>query len=157
MAAKRSAGIVVFRRADSGVEVLLAHPGGPFWAKRDSGAWSVPKGEYEDGAESPLDAARREFEEELGVAAPGGELLELGSARQSGGKVVTAWAVEGDLDPESVAPGTFVMEWPRGSGRTQQFPEVDRVAWFPLGEAGGKIVKGQRPLLERLSELLGDQ
>lgn len=146
---------MVFRRTGAAVEVLLAHPGGPFWSNRDAGAWSVPKGEYDED-EVPLAAARREFEEELGVAPPPGELLELGSVRQSGGKVVTAWGVEGDLDPRRVEPGTFTMEWPRGSGRTQRFPEVDRVAWFPLDEAGGKIVKGQRPLLERLSELLAD-
>ncbi len=156
MAGKRSAGIVLFRRTNAGVEVLLAHPGGPFWAKRDVGAWSVPKGEYE-GDEAPLDAARREFEEELGVPMPAGEPIELGSVRQAGGKEVTAWAVEGDLDPQQVVPGTFEMEWPGGSGRMQQFPEVDRVAWFSLDHAFDKITKGQRPLLERLEALLRRQ
>ncbi|MBA8826794.1 putative NUDIX family NTP pyrophosphohydrolase [Saccharopolyspora lacisalsi] len=149
MTGKHSAGILVFR----GDEVLLGHMGGPFWSRRDVGGWSVPKGEY-DPDEEPEAAARREFAEELGVAAPTGELVALGSARQSGGKVVTVWAVEGDLDPERVVPGTFTMEWPRGSGRFREFPELDRVAWFDLDRAREKILAGQRVFLDRLAERL---
>lgn len=152
MSGQRSAGILLYRRKN-GLEVLLGHPGGPFWARRDTGAWSVPKGEYELD-ERPEAAARREFQEELGLAPPTGELTELGTVRQSGGKVVTVWALEGEIDPEQVMPGTFEMEWPRGSGRLREFPEIDRVAWFGLGPAREKIVGGQRPFLDRLAELL---
>ncbi len=134
-------------------EVLLGHMGGPFWAKKDAGGWSVPKGEYEPD-ETPEAAARREFQEELGLPAPEGEYLPLGEVKQSGGKVVTVWAVEGDLDPAQVVPGTFEMEWPPRSGRTQEFPEVDRAAWFGLAEAEEKLLKGQRPFLARLGDLL---
>ena len=154
MVAKRSAGIVLYRRSAGGVEVLLGHMGGPFWARKDAGAWSIPKGEL-DADEAPQAAARREFQEELGLPVPDGELVELGEARQSGGKVVTAWALAGDLDPAQVVPGTFEMEWPRGSGKLKEFPEVDRAAWFDLATATEKIVAGQRPLLARLAELLG--
>jgi len=133
--------------------VLLAHMGGPFWARRDDGAWSIPKGEYDD-VEGPRAAALREFREELGVELPSGELLDLGEVRQSGGKVVTAWAMAGDLDPDAIDPGTFEMEWPRGSGRLREFPEIDRVAWFGIDEAATKIVAGQRDLLDRLREQL---
>lgn len=137
------------------MEVLLGHMGGPFWARRDAGAWSVPKGEYEPD-EEPLAAARREFQEELGLPVPAGDLVELGSVTQSGGKVVTVWAVEGDLDPGEVTPGTFTMEWPKGSGRVAEFPEVDRAAWFDLRDAGERIVAAQREFLDRLaSRLLG--
>ncbi|WP_078894567.1 NUDIX domain-containing protein, partial [Streptomyces sp. CT34] len=130
MAGGRSAGLLLYRGdADGGVEVLLAHMGGPLWARRDAGAWSVPKGEYAP-PEEPWDAARREFAEELGLPPPEGRYLPLGEARQSGGKVVTVWAVAGDLDPERIVPGTFAMEWPRGSGVVRGFPEIDRVAWF---------------------------
>ncbi|MPY82653.1 MAG: NUDIX domain-containing protein [Actinophytocola sp.] len=153
MAGKRSAGILVYRRRAGVAEVLLAHMGGPFWARRDDGAWSIPKGEYDD-AEGPRAAALREFREELGVEPPSGELLDLGEVRQSGGKVVTAWAVAGDLDPDAIDPGTFEMEWPRGSGRLREFPEIDRVAWFGIDEAATKIVAGQRDLLDRLRERL---
>jgi predicted NUDIX family NTP pyrophosphohydrolase len=125
--------------------------GGPFWAQRDAGAWSVPKGEY-DLDETPQAAARREFEEELGMPVPNGELIPLGEARQPSGKVVTVWAVEGDLDPGLVVPGTFALEWPRGSGQFQEFPEIDRVAWFGAEEAREKIVAGQRVFLDRLAE-----
>jgi predicted NUDIX family NTP pyrophosphohydrolase len=149
---KRSAGILLFRGDGAGTEVLLGHMGGPFWAGRDAGAWSVPKGEYEPD-EDPCAAARREFEEELGMPPPTGEFLALGSVRQSGGKVVTVWAVEGDLDPELVVPGTFEMEWPKGSGRIQAFPEIDRVEWFALGQARSKIVVKQRDFLDRLGGL----
>ncbi|MPY80474.1 MAG: NUDIX domain-containing protein [Actinophytocola sp.] len=153
MAGKRSAGLLVYRSRAGVVEVLLAHMGGPFWARRDAGAWSIPKGEYDD-TEEPRAAAFREFREELGLEPPSGELFALGDVRQSGGKVVTAWAAEGDVDPDAIDPGTFEMEWPRGSGRMREFPEVDRVAWFGLDEAAEKIVGGQRALLDRLSEHL---
>lgn len=150
MAGVRSAGILVFRQSGAGVEVLLGHMGGPFWARRDEGAWSVPKGELEP-AEAALDAARREFQEELGVPAPAGELVNLGEITQSNGKVVMIWAVAGDLDPAAIVPGTFDLEWPRGSGRIQQFPEIDRAAWFTLAEAHRKVVASQRPFLDRLA------
>ncbi|MCW2871032.1 NUDIX domain-containing protein [Actinacidiphila oryziradicis] len=152
MTGKRSAGILLFRGDGAGTEVLLGHMGGPFWAGRDAGAWSVPKGEYEPD-EDPCAAARREFEEELGMPPPTGEFLALGSVRQSGGKVVTVWAVESDLDPGLVVPGTFEMEWPKGSGRIQAFPEIDRVEWFVLGQARSKIVVKQRDFLDRLGAL----
>jgi predicted NUDIX family NTP pyrophosphohydrolase len=152
--ARRSAGILLFRRRAGDIEVLLGHLGGPFWTRRDAGAWSVPKGEYGDD-ETPEAAARREFEEELGVPVPAGALLELGEVRQSGGKRVTAWALEGDLDPSQVVPGTFELEWPRGSGRLRTFPEIDRAAWFDLDAARERIVAGQRPLLDRLRVRVG--
>lgn len=151
MAGKRSAGILLFRKAGAIVEVLLGHMGGPFWARRDAGGWSVPKGEYEPD-EAPEAAARREFQEELGVPVPAGELLALGDIRQAGGKVVTVWALQGDLDPNTVVPGTFEMEWPKGSGRIQEFPEIDRVAWFDLDQAREKLVSGQRVFLDRLAD-----
>jgi predicted NUDIX family NTP pyrophosphohydrolase len=148
--------MLLFRRTAAGVapEVLLGHMGGPFWARRDTGAWSVPKGEIEPG-EDPLAAARREFAEELGLPAPSGDLIELGEVRQPSGKVVTVWAVEADLDPDLAVPGTFDLEWPPGSGRLQSFPELDRVAWLPISVAAGKIVAGQRPFLDRLVAALG--
>lgn len=155
MAAKRSAGILLFRQAPGGAEVLLGHMGGPFWARKDAGAWTVVKGEYEP-PEEPADAARREFTEELGLPAPDGEYVALGEVRQSGGKTVTVWAVAGDLDPAAVVPGTFEMEWPPRSGKRQTFPELDRVSWFAPAEAAEKIVGGQRPFLERLTEHLAD-
>jgi predicted NUDIX family NTP pyrophosphohydrolase len=151
MAAKRSAGILLFRRTSK--EVLLGHMGGPLWARRDAGAWSIPKGEYEP-AEPAQDAARREFTEELGLPVPTGALIDLGSARQSSGKEVTIWALEGDLDPADITPGTFEMEWPRGSGRRREFPEIDRVQWFDLYAAREKLVKGQLAFLDRLEVLL---
>lgn len=152
MAGVRSAGILVFRGTGDQSEVLIAHMGGPFWARKDDGAWSIPKGECDPG-EDELAAARREFTEELGLPVPAGDLLSLGSARQSTGKVVSVWAVEGDLDPAAVVPGTFEMEWPRGSGQTKEFPEVDRVAWYGLTVARAKLVKGQRVFLDRVAEL----
>jgi predicted NUDIX family NTP pyrophosphohydrolase len=130
--------------------VLLVHPGGPFWAKRNEGAWSIPKGEIEPG-ETQLDVARREFEEELGIPPPPGELTSLGTVRQSGGKVVHAWTARGDLDVARAKSVTFSMEWPPRSGRTQEFPEVDRAAWFDLDEARRMILASQLPLLERLA------
>jgi predicted NUDIX family NTP pyrophosphohydrolase len=155
-ATRRSAGVLLFRRTgdqpDGTVEVLLGHMGGPFWALRDESAWSVPKGEH-GPEEEPQDAARREFEEELGLPAPEGSWLDLGEVRQAAGKVVRVWAVEGDLDPEAVTPGTFEMEWPRGSGRIASFPELDRVGWFSLDAARPRLVTAQRTFLDRL-ELL---
>lgn len=153
MPRKRSAGILLFRRVDGDVQVLLGHMGGPVWARRDAGAWSLPKGEYETG-EEPIEAARREFEEELGLPPPTGTFIDLGDAKQSSGKIVTAWALEGDLDPAAVVPGTFEMEWPPGSGERQRYPEIDRVAWLGVGDATAKIVAGQRVLIDRLMELL---
>ncbi len=142
---------MLWRSGPSGVEVLLGHMGGPFWSRKDAGAWSIPKGEYDDG-EEPAAAARREFTEELGLPVPDGDLVELGTVKQSGGKTVTAWALAGDLDPADVVPGTFEMEWPPRSGRRQAFPEVDRVAWFDLDTAREKIVKAQAAFLDALLE-----
>nr|WP_202559054.1 NUDIX domain-containing protein [Streptomyces sp. SID5789] len=133
------------------LQVLLGHMGGPFYARREAGAWTVPKGEY-DSAEPAWDAARREFQEELGLPPPDGEAVPLGEVRQAGGKVVTVWAVEADLDPATVVPGTFRMEWPPRSGRIQDFPELDRVAWFPVERAREVIVTAQAAFLDRLAE-----
>ncbi|MFM9614091.1 NUDIX domain-containing protein [Streptomyces niveiscabiei] len=148
---KRSAGLLLFRRRNGRTDVLLGHMGGPLFARKDAGAWTVPKGEYGDG-EAPWDAARREFREELGLEPPDGEALALGEVRQAGGKLVTVWAVEADLDPETVVPGTFRMEWPPRSGRFQEFPELDRVAWYGLDEARGLVVPAQATFLDRLAE-----
>jgi predicted NUDIX family NTP pyrophosphohydrolase len=133
--------------------VLLVHPGGPLWAKRDAGSWSIPKGEYGDD-EDPRACALREFEEETGTALPPGELIDLGDIRQKSGKVVTAWAAEGDLDADAVHSNTFSMEWPPRSGRTQDFPEIDRAGWFTPDEAREKLVPAQAELLDRLLERL---
>jgi predicted NUDIX family NTP pyrophosphohydrolase len=149
---KRSAGILLYRQAGAEPEVLLVHPGGPYWAGKDSGAWSIPKGEIAEG-EEPLAAARREFEEETGFR-PAGEARPLGSFRQPGGKIVLAWAVAGDLDPTKVRSNTFAMEWPPRSGRMREFPEVDRARWFRLEEAEQKIHKGQVAILKALRERL---
>jgi predicted NUDIX family NTP pyrophosphohydrolase len=146
--AKESAGLVLFRRGAEGLEVLLVHPGGPFWARRDEGAWSIPKGEVEAG-EDPLEAARREVEEETGLRAAG-PFVPLGAVRQRGGKRVAAWAAESSFDPAALRSASFEMEWPPRSGRRQCFPEVDRAAWFGLGEARRRILDGQRPLLDAL-------
>jgi predicted NUDIX family NTP pyrophosphohydrolase len=148
---KHSAGLLLFRHTDDGLEVLLGHMGGPFFAKRDAGAWTVPKGEYEPD-EPAWEAARREFQEELGLAPPDGEAVPLGEIRQTGGKIVTVWAVEADLDPATVVPGTFVMEWPPRSGRTQEFPELDQVEWLGVDRARKVIVKAQTAFLDRLAE-----
>jgi predicted NUDIX family NTP pyrophosphohydrolase len=153
VASRRSAGILLFRRRQGEVEVLLGHMGGPFWARRDAGAWTIPKGEHGPD-EAPSAAARREFEEELGLPVPDGPLHELGEARPSGGKRVTAWALEGDLDPAAIIPGTFELEWPPRSGQLRAFPELDRVAWFDLDEANERLVAGQRVLLDRLRQHL---
>jgi predicted NUDIX family NTP pyrophosphohydrolase len=149
---KTSAGILLFRRVNLRIEALLGHMGGPFWTRRDERAWSIPKGEYEP-PEDPVAAARREFTEELGLPVPPGELIDLGSVKQPGGKIVTVWALAGDLDPDTITPGTFELEWPPRSGRRQQFPEIDRAAWFDLGVGEKKLVKGQRPFLEQLAQL----
>jgi predicted NUDIX family NTP pyrophosphohydrolase len=147
---RRSAGLLLYRRAASGeIEVMLGHMGGPFWARKDEGAWSIPKGEYGQD-EDPLAAAKREFEEEIGQPAPDGPLLSLGEVRQAGGKVVTAWALEADMDVSEIESNTFTVEWPRGSGRSQEFPEVDRATWLAVGVARVKLVKGQVPLLDAL-------
>ena len=150
----RSAGLLLYRQRPGGLEVLLVHPGGPFWAKRDLGAWSIPKGELSPG-EDPLAAARREASEELGAPIDG-PMLALSPVRQRGGKDVLAWAVEADWNPASLQSNHFELEWPPRSGRRQQFPEVDRAAWFTLPEAAARIVSGQRALLDELARLLGN-
>jgi predicted NUDIX family NTP pyrophosphohydrolase len=169
---KRSAGLLVYRRRaavreaereperepvgsrpDGALEVLLVHPGGPYWARRDEGWWSIPKGEVAHG-EDELSAAEREFSEELGVPVPPGERLPLGEVVQAAGKRVRAWAVAGDLDATAIHAGTFELEWPPRSGRLRRFPEVDRAAWCTLDEARAKLLPGQLPLLDRLAELL---
>ena len=161
--ATRSAGILVYRRtsgpadaaggSDAAVEVLVGHLGGPFWARKQEHAWSVPKGEHTVD-EEPLAAAHREFLEETGQSVPSGDLLDLGTVRQSGGKLVTLWAVEGDLDAAALVSNTFSLEWPPRSGRTQEFPELDRFAWSEVGTARELLVKGQLPFLDRLLERL---
>jgi predicted NUDIX family NTP pyrophosphohydrolase len=146
---KQSAGILLYRRGPAGPEVLLVHPGGPFWAKKDLGAWSIPKGEYEEG-EDPRKCALREFEEELGAPPPDGDLAELGTAKQASGKVVTAWAAEGDIDTANVHSNTFQLEWPPRSGVMREFPEIDRAQWFPLTEARRRINPAQTVFFDRL-------
>jgi predicted NUDIX family NTP pyrophosphohydrolase len=146
---KLSAGVLVYRTRDGVVEVLIAHPGGPFWARKDDGAWSIPKGEYLDG-DDPWAAAQREFGEELGLPVPAGPRVDFGPLKQPSGKVVTAFAVRGDLDVTDARSNTFELEWPKGSGRMREFPEVDRVAWFPVAQARAKLLKGQRAFLDQL-------
>jgi predicted NUDIX family NTP pyrophosphohydrolase len=146
-----SAGILLYRVRDDVQEVLLVHPGGPFWARKDAGAWSIPKGEHGED-EDPVACARREFEEELGVPAPvAEELTELGTVRQRSGKRVTAWAARGDLDPDAIRSNTFTLEWPPRSGTFREFPEVDRAAWLPLDQAREKINPAQAEFLDRLA------
>jgi len=145
---KKSAGLLLFRETAAGLEVLLVHPGGPFWAKKDDGSWSIPKGEFSDD-EEPLEAAKREFEEEMGVPATG-EFMPLKPLKQPSGKLVFAWAVRSDFDPSSLRSNTFSMEWPPKSGRHQEFPEVDKAAWFDVETARQKILKGQAPFLDQL-------
>jgi predicted NUDIX family NTP pyrophosphohydrolase len=154
--AHASAGILLYRRTDAGPEVLLVHPGGPFWARRDAGAWSIPKGEHDPADTDPLTCALREFAEETGTALEPGELVELGEVRQKGGKVVTAWAAEGNLEASAIRSNTFVLEWPPRSGRRQEFPEVDRAGWFGAAEAREKLVPAQAAFVDRLQERLGD-
>ena len=150
--AKRSAGVLVFRRVSGRLEVLLVHPGGPFWAKKDAGAWSIPKGEIDDG-EDPLQAAKRELEEETGLKVEG-EFIPLAPIRQRGGKLVLAWAVEGDRDAAAIRSNVFSMEWPPRSGRFADFPEVDRAAWFSIPEARTKLLPAQVPIVEELEARL---
>lgn len=147
---KLSAGLLLYRAHDGRVDVLIAHPGGPFWARRDEGAWSIPKGEYPHG-DDPWAVAQREFFEEVGLPAPAGPRIELGSLTQPGGKVVTVFAVAGDLDVTDAHSNTFQLEWPRGSGTVREFPEVDAVGWFAVAQARTKLLKGQRPFLDRLT------
>lgn len=148
---KHSAGLLLYRRCNPQIEVFLVHPGGPFWAKKDLGVWSIPKGEYTE-EEHPFDAAKREFLEETGFPV-NGEFLELGEIRQLGGKLVTAWAFEGNADPSALRSNTFSMEWPLRSGRQKEFPEVDRGAWFTIAAARERINRGQIPFLDRLQTL----
>jgi predicted NUDIX family NTP pyrophosphohydrolase len=152
--ARRSAGILLFRGSAPELEVLLVHPGGPLWARRDAGAWSIPKGEYEED-EEPAAAALREFTEELGSPPPEGELIDLGEVRQRSGKLVRAWALPGDLDASAIRSNTFALEWPPRSGRIGEFPEVDRAEWFTLDAARERINPGQVPLLDRLAHAVG--
>jgi predicted NUDIX family NTP pyrophosphohydrolase len=150
---QRSAGLLMFRRAGGRAELLLVHPGGPFWAKKDDGAWSIPKGLFEDG-EDALAAAKREFEEETGLL-PEGEFIELGEFKQPSGKRISAWAFEGAFDLASFKSNMFTMEWPPKSGRMREFPEADRAGWFGPREALVKVTKGQRPIIEAMFERLG--
>ena len=152
MAVKRSAGILLYRRRGAALEVFLAHPGGPFWTRRDDGAWTIPKGEIDEG-EDPLAAAKREFTEEIGVVLEG-EFVALTPIKQKAGKTVMAWAVEGNCDPEALQSNKFSMEWPPKSGRQAEFPEVDRAGWFTLDEAHVKILESQTPLLDELSQVI---
>ena len=156
MATRTSAGILLYRHGASGPEVLLGHMGGPFWAKKDDGAWSIPKGEHGPD-EEPLAVAHREFEEELGSPVPSADLVPLGECRVTRVKVLTVWACEGDLDAEACRSNTFELEWPPRSGRMQEFPEIDRAAWFVVDEARAKLVKGQVPFLDRLLEWMAAQ
>jgi predicted NUDIX family NTP pyrophosphohydrolase len=158
MPQKLSAGLLLYRRVTRDdeivLEVLLAHMGGPFWARKDEGAWSIPKGEYEPG-EDPFAAAKREFEEEMGSAPPSFVFHDLGSVSQPGGKLVTAWAAEADFDAAGAVSNTFELEWPPRSGRIQSFPEIDRAGWFTAEVARVKLVRGQRPFIDSLAEVLG--
>lgn len=153
---KQSAGLLLYKRAGQDLQVLLVHPGGPFWAKKDKGAWSIPKGEFIE-SEDPQDAAKREFQEELGLAPPEGQMIDLGSAKQSSGKMVYIWAQDSDLDISKMKSNMFEMQWPPKSSQMQQFPEADKAAWLSLQQASEKIVKGQVPFLERLAEQFGQE
>jgi predicted NUDIX family NTP pyrophosphohydrolase len=150
---KQSAGLLIYRRHDGELEVFLVHPGGPFWQHKDLGAWSIPKGEFAEG-DDPLKTAQRELREETGFSVDG-PFVPLAPIRQRGGKIVHAWIVEADLEPGEVTSNTFTVEWPRGSGKLQAFPEVDRAAWFSLDAAREKILTSQRPLLDELQKSLG--
>ncbi len=140
---------MLYRITGDGVEILLGHPGGPFWARKDDGAWSIPKGEYTDG-EDPWTAAQREFREEIGLDPPDGPRVEFPAVKQPGGKIVTAFAVRGDLDVTDSVSNTFELEWPKGSGRIREYPEIDRVAWLSVEQARSKLLKGQQPVLDLL-------
>ena len=150
---KTSAGILLYRRGEAGLEVLIGHMGGPFWERKDAGAWSIPKGETKVG-ENTLEVAKREFEEELGSPPPQEPYLELGEVRQASGKKVIVFAARGDLDAESIRSNSFEMEWPRGSGRIQEFPEIDRAAWLSIAQALEKLVPAQVQFLERLESAM---
>lgn len=154
MAERHSAGIALYRVRPDGVQLLLGHLGGPIWGPRDAHAWSIPKGLLEPG-ETTEQAARREFTEELGLPVPPGDLVLLGDFHQANGKRVTAFALEGDLDPDSIQPGPFVMRWPPGSGQLQEFPELDRVVWFHLDQIGDRLLGGQAQVLGLLADHLG--
>jgi predicted NUDIX family NTP pyrophosphohydrolase len=145
---KRSAGLLMFRRREGSPEVLLVHPGGPLWKRKDLGAWSIPKGQY-TGEEPPLEAAQREFKEETGIE-PAGDFLPLGEIRQPSGKLVMVWAFEGDADPSEMRSNTFTMAWPPGSSKMREFPEIDRAEWFPIEAARRKILPGQAAFLDEL-------
>lgn len=152
---KRSAALLLYKIIDGGeVEVLIAHMGGPFWSKKDARAWSIPKGEYEEGEDS-RSAAFREFGEEMGTTPPAGQVTELGETRQASGKIITTYAMQGDFDTSKMHSNTFLMEWPRGSGNMREFPEVDRAEWMSLDRASALLVKGQVPILEALAGRLG--
>ncbi|HEX3873077.1 MAG TPA: NUDIX domain-containing protein [Solirubrobacteraceae bacterium] len=150
---RRSAGILLYRSTHGRLEVLLVHPGGPFYSRKDLGTWGIPKGEYEPD-EEPRACAIREFEEELGQSPPAGTMLELGEIRQRNGKIVTAWGLEGDLDADAIHSNTFTAQWPPGSGQMREFPEIDRAAWLTLGAAAEKIIETQQPLVDRLAEIV---
>jgi len=150
--ARRSAGLLMFRRTNNSVEVFLVHPGGPFWQKKDLGTWSLPKGEYQNG-EGPLVAAKREFVEETGIN-PVGDFISLDALKQPSGKVITAWAFEGNCDPAVIRSNTFTLEWPPKSGKMEQFPEVDRAGWFSIEDARARLIKGQLGFLEALLKRL---
>lgn len=152
MGKRLSAGILLYRIRNHAIQCLLVHPGGPFWAKKDEGAWSIPKGEYDEGADA-LEAAKREFHEETGFEIHG-ETVSLMPVRQLNGKVISIWAVEGDIDATSIRSSSFQMEWPPKSGRFQEFPEVDRAEWFDLSTAHRKILSGQRPFLAQLEQMI---
>ncbi len=152
---KLSAGLLLYRSLDGVVEVLIGHPGGPFWARKDEGAWSIPKGEYTEG-EDPWTVAQREFEEELGKPPPAGPRVDFAPLKQPSGKVITAFAVRGDLDLAGTESNTFELEWPKGSGRVREFPEIDRAEWFSVAQARSKLLKGQRPLLDQLLAAVED-
>lgn len=149
---KESAGLLLYRRQSGQVQVLLVHPGGPFWANKDAGAWTIPKGELEEG-EDPLDTALREFEEETGIVPDAPGAIPLGSVRQKAGKTVHAWGVEGDLDSDAIRSNTFTIEWPPASGKTAEFPEIDRAEWFDLTTARIKVNPAQSAFLDRLEQL----
>jgi predicted NUDIX family NTP pyrophosphohydrolase len=153
---KSSAGLLLYRRVRGGLQVLLVHPGGPFWAKKDLGSWSIPKGEFAAG-EDPLEAAQREFREETGFAVKGGDYLPLAPLKQPGGKIIHAWAVAEDCDPSRLQSNTFSIEWPPRSGLVREFPEVDRAAWFPLAEARRRIAPGQVGFLDQLAAAVGQR
>jgi predicted NUDIX family NTP pyrophosphohydrolase len=152
-----SAGIVLYRITKGELQVLLGHHGGPFYVRKDKSAWTIPKGEFDADVEDPLQAALREFSEETGAPAPQQPFLDLGTATYSSGKTVFAWAAKGDMDPQNIVSNTFEMEWPKGSGTMQEFPELDKIGWFTRRTAGGKLVAAQLPFIDRLTTMLAEQ